>query len=108
MWFKTHTCEPFNTLARSEVGVRVPGCSRSYAVLEGLSYREISDVVGIPMGTVMSSLFRAREALSKLLKGHGPQESTLAAKDAQLSTDPEATRDVTVKAPEAHTDAVPA
>ena len=25
--------------------------------LEGLSYREISDVVGIPMGTVMSSLF---------------------------------------------------
>jgi RNA polymerase sigma-70 factor (ECF subfamily) len=76
--------------------------------LEGLSYKEISDVVGIPMGTVMSSLFRAREALSTLLKGHGSQESALAAKDARPSTDPEATRDVRVKAPESHTDAVPA
>jgi len=76
--------------------------------LEGLSYREISDVVGIPMGTVMSSLSRAREALSKLLKGHGSQESALAAKDARSSTDPEATRDVRVKAPESHTDPVPA
>jgi RNA polymerase sigma-70 factor (ECF subfamily) len=76
--------------------------------LEGLSYREISDVVGIPMGTVMSSLFRAREALSKLLQGHGPQETALAAKDARPSTDPEATPDVRVKAPEARTDAVPA
>jgi hypothetical protein len=34
----------------------------------------------------MSSLFRAREALRKWLKGHGPQESALAANDAQLST----------------------
>jgi RNA polymerase sigma factor (sigma-70 family) len=31
--------------------------------LEGLSYRELSDVMGIPMGTVMSSLSRARHAL---------------------------------------------
>ena len=31
--------------------------------LEGLSYRELSDVTGIPMGTVMSRLSRAREAL---------------------------------------------
>jgi RNA polymerase sigma-70 factor, ECF subfamily len=31
--------------------------------LDGLSYRELADVMGIPMGTVMSSLSRARQAL---------------------------------------------
>jgi len=31
--------------------------------LEGLSYRELADVVGIPLGTVMSRLSRARAAL---------------------------------------------
>jgi RNA polymerase sigma-70 factor, ECF subfamily len=31
--------------------------------LDGLSYRELAEVMGIPMGTVMSSLSRARQAL---------------------------------------------
>jgi RNA polymerase sigma-70 factor, ECF subfamily len=31
--------------------------------LEGLSYRELADVMGIPIGTVMSSLSRGRQAL---------------------------------------------
>ena len=36
--------------------------------LEGLSYRELADVMGMPMGTVMSSLSRARQALRGALE----------------------------------------
>lgn len=35
--------------------------------VEGLSYREISDVVGAPIGTVMSRLARARKRLASAL-----------------------------------------
>ena len=41
--------------------------------LEGLSYRELSDVIGIPIGTVMSRLSRAREALRSALDDEFPQ-----------------------------------
>ena len=32
--------------------------------LEGLSYEEIAEVMGCPVGTVRSRIFRAREAIS--------------------------------------------
>src|ERR1700704_5360645 len=38
-------------------------------VLEGLSYREVADVQGVPIGTVMSRLARARAQMKAHLEG---------------------------------------
>jgi RNA polymerase sigma-70 factor, ECF subfamily len=39
--------------------------------LEEFSYAEAADILGIPMGTVMSRLHRGRERLRQLLSGQG-------------------------------------
>jgi RNA polymerase sigma-70 factor (ECF subfamily) len=41
-------------------------------VLEGLSYREIAEVQGVPIGTVMSRLARARAQIKNYLDGERP------------------------------------
>ncbi len=41
-------------------------------VLEGLSYREVADVQGVPIGTVMSRLARARVQIKNYLDGERP------------------------------------
>jgi RNA polymerase sigma-70 factor (ECF subfamily) len=41
-------------------------------VLEGLSYREVAEVQGVPIGTVMSRLARARTQIKDYLDGKRP------------------------------------
>ena len=51
----------------------LPDRSRELLVLrelEGLSYRDLADVKGIPIGTVMSGLSRARRALRRAVDDH--------------------------------------
>ena len=72
---------------------RVPDRARELLVLrevEGLSYRELADVMQLPMGTVMSRLSRAREAfrgaVTATLQQHGiPQRHLLAHEPASRS-----------------------
>jgi RNA polymerase sigma factor (sigma-70 family) len=43
--------------------------------LEGMSYKQIAGIIGIPMGTVMSRLARARQRLQEILAVRINQES---------------------------------
>ncbi len=52
--------------------------------VEGLSYKEAAEVVGVPMGTVMSRLARARRALSEKLGEGGPPERVVEAPDTTI------------------------
>ncbi len=42
--------------------------------LEGLSYKEISGIAGVPIGTVMSRLARARTRLQQSIAPQAPKE----------------------------------
>lgn len=39
--------------------------------VEGFSYQEVAEMLGVPVGTVMSRIWRARTALAATLKGNG-------------------------------------
>ena len=51
---------------------RLPEEQRTILMLvcvDGLSYKESADVLGVPLGTIMSRLSRGRQALNDLLNG---------------------------------------
>ena len=59
------------TLVRKALEMLPPN-SREILILrelEGMSYREIAVITGMPVGTVMSSLSRARDRLRQVLTG---------------------------------------
>lgn len=45
--------------------------------VDELSYKEIADAVGIPIGTVMSRLYRARQRLSEQLRSYATREGII-------------------------------
>jgi RNA polymerase sigma-70 factor, ECF subfamily len=60
-----------DTLVRKAMEM-LPSNSREVLILrelEGMSYKEIADITGMPIGTVMSSLSRARGRLRQALTG---------------------------------------
>jgi RNA polymerase sigma-70 factor (ECF subfamily) len=73
-------CDPETLLVRRATAAAIdealghlPTRFRELIVLremEGLTYREVADAMGIPMGTVMSGLSRARRALRSALDQH--------------------------------------
>ena len=61
------------------------------ADLEGLSYKEIADIMECPIGTVMSRIYRGRKALHKLLYEHA-REIGFVDEDASPAAERESTR----------------
>jgi RNA polymerase sigma-70 factor (ECF subfamily) len=45
--------------------------------IDELSYQEIADALDVPIGTVMSRLFRARQKLSEQLKDYAAKHGLL-------------------------------
>jgi RNA polymerase sigma-70 factor (ECF subfamily) len=54
------------------------------ADLQEFSYREIADVLDVPVGTVMSRLFRGRRLLQKALAGYAVESGFVTDQDASV------------------------
>ncbi len=71
--------DTYHELFDDEINVALDRLSKNFkqiivlADVEGLTYREIAEKADIPLGTVMSRLFRARRMLQKSLYGVGKE-----------------------------------
>jgi RNA polymerase sigma-70 factor (ECF subfamily) len=54
------------------------------ADLEGFAYKEIADILAVPVGTVMSRLYRGRRMLERALLSYGRRFNYLAAPPTKL------------------------
>lgn len=68
----TRAIDQLNTLERSSLMLKAVG---------GFKYREIADILGQPMGTVMSALARARHRLRHELVEYGREHGLLKAEE---------------------------
>jgi RNA polymerase sigma-70 factor, ECF subfamily len=51
------------------------GAAIYLADIEGYPYRDVAEILGIPIGTVMSRLHRGRERLREMLASHAPDQA---------------------------------
>lgn len=82
-----HTvCENLQAAVRLAIG-ELPERQRQVVTLvdlQGLSYNEVSQVLSIPVGTVMSRLSRARSALADKLQQYKNQQERVASTKGKL------------------------
>ena len=75
LWFLRDGIKRYGELRRFVIGITPKMLTQVLRELEELSYKEISTIVGIPMGTVMSRLARGRQQLAELLAPPSPDQS---------------------------------
>jgi RNA polymerase sigma-70 factor (ECF subfamily) len=70
---------------------RLPDNFRDVLLLwavEGMKYREVADITGVPIGTVMSRLYRARQLLMQELAELAAERRIIAGADDPAEADP--------------------
>jgi RNA polymerase sigma-70 factor (ECF subfamily) len=91
--------DPMDVIRRREIAARLqtalealPPYHRSVILMrevEGMSYEEMAEAMGVSKGTIMSRLFHARQKLQRALADCYAEEGASAGQSAESSTDKE-------------------